>query len=103
MNHVVIDLPASRLDTGGMKRGYPRNWASLRQQQLQLFPFCWECEAAGKEVAATHADHVPPLSHFPDPRMWHGYLRSHCKQHSDSQGGKARWARVVPQPTRDWG
>ena len=59
-------------------------WKKLRRAQIAKEPLCRRCEAKGKIVPATIADHVVP--HRGDvAQFWSGALQSLCKRCHDGE------------------
>ena len=54
-----------------------QRWREWARWQLTQFPLCAHCEAKGKVVAATVADHIEPHrgNHY---AFWFGKLQSLC-------------------------
>jgi 5-methylcytosine-specific restriction enzyme A len=60
-----------------------RRWRRRAALQLRMYPLCCMCEAQGKVVPATVADHIHP--HRGDERaFWCAPLQSLCKRCHDS-------------------
>jgi len=70
-----------------------RKW--LKENEIQ----CWELDCVNR---AFTPDHCPPISEFPDPSLWVGTFKPHCRYHSNRQGAMQRWKRHNPPKSREW-
>lgn len=83
------------------RRGYDREWRRLRQQQLNDYPLCADCEAAGRLQAAEEVHHRYPIAARPELRLDRGNLMSLCKScHSRRTRGGSKVQGFGPETAR---
>lgn len=85
---------------GDARRGYGAAYLRARRAVLAGGPPCAYC---GRD--ADTADHVPPLSEFPDRRMWHGVLVPSCAECNRKRGVvlQQRMRQMhAPRVSRSW-
>ena len=73
------------------KRGYGRAWQQARAAFLAANPWCRACAAAGREVRATHVDHVVPhrgdRQRFWNRTNWQPLCTSHHSAKTATEDG----------------
>ena len=70
------------------ERGYGLKHDRIRRALLRDEPWCRECAKAGKEVKATHADHITPRClNGPDDRHNYQPLCEPCSRAKSSREG----------------
>lgn len=84
---------------GKYKPQYGNKYRKERAELLLNNPRCVYCGGV-----ATTADHVPPVSVFPDPSEWVGELVPACKPCNSSKGAQLRSRRNPSRQmrSRNW-
>lgn len=62
----------------GRGNRYGNGWPALRLAHLAAHPLCAMCNARGRTVAATVADHIVPVVTAPERRLDPDNLQSLC-------------------------
>lgn len=97
-------MAGMRPDNWRLKTQYnTQRFKDAKRKLREEFHYCYVVDENGPcRNRGTIPDHVPPVSHFADPRDWQGIFLPQCKKHSDKQSGMVRHGRTYPVPSRQW-